>query len=130
MMTCIGGQWDTLGMYEVVVHEIAHMWHPMQVGSDEKHFAWMDEGFAQYDQSQAMADFFKGYDDEAENREPYVSLAQDNDLLLQGRLLQVDPLGASAPFPCQGLFDVVSTTELTAGTSQMAGLLTVIQSSS
>ena len=75
MMTCIGGQWDTLTMYEVVVHEIAHMWHPMQVGSDEKHFAWMDEGFAQYDQSQAMADFFKGYDDEAENREPYINLA-------------------------------------------------------
>lgn len=75
MMTCIGGQWDTLSMYEVVVHEIAHMWHPMQVGSDEKRFAWMDEGFAQFTQSQAMPDFFKGYDDEAENREPYISLA-------------------------------------------------------
>ena len=75
MMTCIGGQWDTLNMYEVVVHEIAHMWFPMQVGSDEKRFAWMDEGFAQFNQSQAMADFFKGYDDEAENREPYLNLA-------------------------------------------------------
>jgi hypothetical protein len=75
MMTCIGGQWDTLNMYEVVVHEIAHMWHPMQVGSDEKRYAWMDEGFAQFTQSQAMPDFFKGYDDEAENREPYLNLA-------------------------------------------------------
>jgi peptidase M1-like protein len=75
MMTCIGGQWDTLNMYEVVVHEIAHMWFPMQVGSDEKRFAWMDEGFAQFSQSQAMPDFFKGYDDEAENREPYLNLA-------------------------------------------------------
>ena len=75
MMTCIGGEWDTLNMYEVVVHEIAHMWHPMQVASDEKRFAWMDEGFAQFDQSQAMPDFFKGYDDEAENREPYLNLA-------------------------------------------------------
>ena len=75
MMTCIGGQWDTLTMYEVVVHEIAHMWHPMQIGSDEKRFAWMDEGFAQFTQSQAMPDFFKGYDDEAENREPYLNLA-------------------------------------------------------
>ena len=75
MMTCIGGQWDTLTMYEVVVHEIAHMWHPMQIGSDEKRFAWMDEGFAQFTQSQAMPDFFRGYDDEAENREPYLNLA-------------------------------------------------------
>jgi len=75
MMTCIGGQWDTLNMYEVIVHEIAHMWTPMLVGSDEKRFAWMDEGFAQFTQSQAMPDFFKGYDDEAENREPYLNLA-------------------------------------------------------
>jgi hypothetical protein len=75
MMTCIGGQWDTLSFYEVVTHEIGHMWFPMMVGSDEKRFAWMDEGFTQYDQSQAMDDFFKGYDDEAENRQPYINLA-------------------------------------------------------
>ena len=76
MMTCIGGTWDTLGMYEVTVHEIAHMWFPMLVGSDEKRYAWMDEGVSQYVQSQAMPDFFKGYDDEAQNREPYISLAE------------------------------------------------------
>ena len=29
MMTCIGGQWDTLGLYEVIMHEIGHMWFPM-----------------------------------------------------------------------------------------------------
>ncbi len=46
------------------------------VGSDEKRFAWMDEGFTQFNQSQAMADFFKGYDDEAQNRAPYLSLAE------------------------------------------------------
>jgi hypothetical protein len=34
MLTCIGGQWDTLGMYEVTTHEIGHMWFPMIVGSD------------------------------------------------------------------------------------------------
>ena len=76
MMTCIGGSWDTTGMYEVTVHEIGHMWFPMIVGSDEKRYAWMDEGITQYNQSQAMPDFFKGYDDEAQNREPYLSLAE------------------------------------------------------
>ena len=76
MMTCIGGQWDTLGMYEVVTHEIGHMWFPMIVGSDEKRFAWMDEGLTQFDQSQSMADFFKGFDDEARNRKPYLDLAE------------------------------------------------------
>jgi hypothetical protein len=36
-----------------------------------------------------------------------------------GKLLQVDPLGPSFPFPCQGLSDVASTTSITAGTSQL-----------
>ncbi len=76
MMTCIGGQWDTLGLYEVTTHEIGHMWFPMLVGSDEKRYAWMDEGLTQFDQSQAMADFFKGFDDEERNRGNYLSFAE------------------------------------------------------
>ena len=76
MMTCIGGQWDTLGLYEVTTHEIGHMWFPMMVGSDEKRYAWMDEGLTQFGQSQAIADMFKGYDDEAKNRRAYLSLAE------------------------------------------------------
>ena len=76
MMTCIGGQWDTLGLYEVTTHEIGHMWFPMIVGSDEKRYAWMDEGLTQFDQSQAMADFFRGFDDEARNRKNYLDFAE------------------------------------------------------
>ena len=76
MMTCIGGQWDTLGLYEVTTHEIGHMWFPMVVGSDEKRYAWMDEGLTQFDQSQSMDDFFKGFDDEARNRKNYLDLAE------------------------------------------------------
>jgi hypothetical protein len=76
MMTCIGGQWDTLGLYEVTTHEIGHMWFPMVVGSDEKRYAWMDEGLTQFDQSQSMDDFFKGFDDEARNRKNYLDFAE------------------------------------------------------
>jgi peptidase M1-like protein len=76
MLTCIGGTYDSLTMYEVVTHEIGHMWFPMMVGSDEKRFGWQDEGFTQYDQSQAMADFFKGFDDEARNRNYYLRAAE------------------------------------------------------
>jgi hypothetical protein len=75
MMTCIGGQWDTLGLYEVITHEIGHMWFPMVVGSDEKRYAWMDEGLTQFDQSQSMDQFFKGFDDEERNRRNYLDLA-------------------------------------------------------
>jgi hypothetical protein len=76
MMTCIGGQWDTLGLYEVTTHEIGHMWFPMVVGSDEKRYAWMDEGLTQFDQSQSMDEFFKRFDDEARNRKNYLDIAQ------------------------------------------------------
>ncbi|MGH7510571.1 MAG: M1 family metallopeptidase [Gemmatimonadales bacterium] len=76
MMTCIGGQWDSLGLYEVTAHEIGHMWFPMMIGSDEKRYAWMDEGLTQFNQSQAMADIFEGYDDETQNRRSYLDFAE------------------------------------------------------
>jgi aminopeptidase N len=48
----------------------------MIVGSDEKRYAWMDEGLTQFDQSQSMDEFFKGFDDEARNRKNYLDLAE------------------------------------------------------
>ena len=53
MVTCIGGQQDTTSLFSVVVHEFGHMWFPMQVGSDEKRYAWMDEGLTQFDEFHA-----------------------------------------------------------------------------
>jgi hypothetical protein len=32
-------------LYSVLTHEVGHMWFPMVVGSDERRYAWMDEGF-------------------------------------------------------------------------------------
>jgi aminopeptidase N len=72
MMTCIGGDWTTRTLYDVEAHEIAHMWFPMQVGSDEKRYAWMDEGMAQYYQSIAIEARFPSSDDAGENRRNYV----------------------------------------------------------
>jgi len=33
------------GLFFVTTHEIGHNWFPMVVGSDERKYAWMDEGF-------------------------------------------------------------------------------------
>ena len=72
MMTCIGGDWNERSLFDVEAHEIAHMWFPMQVGSDEKRYAWMDEGMAQYFQSVAIEAQFPDADDVGENRRNYV----------------------------------------------------------
>ena len=100
MMTCIGGQWDTLGLYEVTTHEIGHMWFPMLVGSDEKRHAWMDEGLTQFDQSQAMDDFFKGFDDEERNRRNYLSFAESGG--------EVELMHHGDRYPTYGAYGVAS----------------------
>jgi hypothetical protein len=76
MVTCIGGRRDTLALYSVIVHEFAHMWFPMQVGSDEKRYAWQDEGLTRFNQIQAMQEYFKGYDRLSISRNNYVAIAQ------------------------------------------------------
>ncbi len=36
---------DRYDLYNVVTHEIGHMWYPMIVGSNEREYMWQDEGF-------------------------------------------------------------------------------------
>jgi hypothetical protein len=36
---------DKYELYNVVTHEIGHMWFPMIVGSNEREYMWQDEGF-------------------------------------------------------------------------------------
>jgi peptidase M1-like protein len=46
--------------YWVLMHELGHQWFPMQVGSDERRYAWMDEGFNTFADYDAAESFFKG----------------------------------------------------------------------
>ncbi|HEY5087388.1 MAG TPA: M1 family metallopeptidase [Gemmatimonadaceae bacterium] len=41
----------------VTVHEFGHEWFPMTVSSDETRYGWMDEGFNEYIDAAAVADF-------------------------------------------------------------------------
>ena len=36
---------DTLSLAGDLMHETGHMWFPMQAGSNETRYPWMDEGF-------------------------------------------------------------------------------------
>jgi hypothetical protein len=89
MLTCIGGPRDTLLLYSVQVHETAHMWFPMMVGSNERRFAWQDEGLTRFNQAQGMQAYFKGYDREKAARESYLSIAgkdEEQPLMTHGDL--------------------------------------------
>ncbi len=47
-------------LYAVTAHEIGHNWFPMIVGSNERRFAWMDEGFNSFIDVYASDKFHQG----------------------------------------------------------------------
>jgi len=47
-------------LYWVTAHEIGHNWFPMIVGSDERRYAWMDEGFNTFMDVYAADEFNHG----------------------------------------------------------------------
>jgi hypothetical protein len=59
---------QTASLWGVTSHEFGHNWFPMIVGSNERKFGWMDEGFNTFINTLADKDFNKG---------EYLSPAQD-----------------------------------------------------
>ena len=59
MMTVIG-DYNTRGpaaLYSVTLHEIAHMWIPMIVSTDERRHSWIDEGYTVFQTDSGKQDF-------------------------------------------------------------------------
>jgi len=44
----------------ILTHELGHEWFPMQAGSDERRYPWMDEGFNTFADYDVAEQFFKG----------------------------------------------------------------------
>jgi len=55
-----GWKAETDGLFGVTDHEFGHTWFPMIVGSNERKYGWMDEGFNTFINSLADDDFNKG----------------------------------------------------------------------
>ena len=90
MMTLIQPWPDTLSLAGDLMHETGHMWFPMQVGSSETRYPWMDEGFTQFDVAQAMRVLYgeprtggRPNDSEIGQRDLYTKVARaGNDMTL------------------------------------------------
>lgn len=77
MLTCINSRSDTLSLFGVVLHELGHMWFPMQVGSDEKRYSWQDEGFTSFNEANGAHEFLNGQEtDYTDNRNGYLGIAR------------------------------------------------------
>lgn len=60
-----GARTSSRGLYGVTDHEFGHAWFPMMVNTDERRYAWMDEGFNSFLNIYTVADY---YEEEAVER--------------------------------------------------------------
>ncbi len=68
---------DGPDLYNVITHEIGHMWYPMIVGSDERRYAWMDEGFNTFINTFSEENYWKRDDSETRRTERHFVTALD-----------------------------------------------------
>lgn len=60
-MITIMGDYNRAGavsLYGVTAHEIAHMWYPMIISTNERRYTWIDEGFTTFHTQQANIDYW------------------------------------------------------------------------
>jgi hypothetical protein len=77
MLAMEAGDGTREGLYSVITHEIGHNWYPMVVGSDERRYAWMDEGFNTFINIFSEEDYFKRDDTRRRHGEAMYTLLND-----------------------------------------------------
>jgi hypothetical protein len=77
MMTLMGdyNQRGADQLYYVTAHELAHMWFPMIISTDERRYTWIDEGNTTFNENMARADFFNDPYQYLEDVETYLRIA-------------------------------------------------------
>ena len=100
MLTLMQPWADTLSLAGDLMHETGHMWFPMQVGSNETRFPWMDEGLTQFDAAQGMRALYgeprsggRPNDSEAGQRARYLGAVR------AGRDAPLMPMGSGDDYP-------------------------------
>jgi hypothetical protein len=75
MITIIGGGRSPISLYSVISHELAHMWWPMVAGSDERRWAWIDEGLASFAEDLDTPTMFQGVNSGLNTMNGYLRIA-------------------------------------------------------
>lgn len=77
MITVIG-DYNTRGadaLYSVTFHEIAHMWIPMIISTDERRYSWIDEGYTVFHTDTAKEEYLPNYNHREMTRQSYIRFA-------------------------------------------------------
>jgi len=78
MMTIIG-DYNRAGanaLYSVTLHELAHMWIPLIVSTDERRYSWFDEGYTVFQTDSGKLEYIPGVDHRELTRNSYLGFAR------------------------------------------------------
>ena len=80
MMTIMGDYNNNSArmLYAVTAHELAHMWMPFIVNTNERRYSWMDEGTTSFNENVARGDYFDTSNAIASDRQDYVEFARSS----------------------------------------------------
>lgn len=104
MLTLIGpyNSGSAEDLYNVTAHELAHMWVPMIVGSNERRYAWMDEGSTTFLEDQSRPHYWPGVNADSIESANYVQVAAlglEGAIMTHGDYYEPGPGYGTASYP-------------------------------
>lgn len=112
MLTMVAAYPAVPQLFNVISHEIGHIWFPMIVGSNERVHPWMDEGINQFINTFADAERHPEGGAQAQRAGQYVRgmeqiMSRSQDLVMDVHTDQMRNLGFQAYFKPAGIMEIL-----------------------